>query len=179
VLGAFRAITMLTLAGVLCAALLGPLLIPLAFGSAFEPSRIPFLWLLPGALGFVALSIFSNALVAASAPGRSSAGPMLSLVLMILLDVVLIPPLGATGAAIASSAGLVSGGALALTLFRRHAAFPLRELLLPRREDLGLLRALARPFRRAPAQPSPAARPSGAASPPASVGASGRRISSR
>jgi len=92
---------------------------------------------------------------------------------MIVLDVVLIPPLSATGAAIASSAGLVCGGALALGLFQRHAGFPVRELVLPRREDLALLRALARPFRRAPAQPSSARR-----SAPA-TGASGRRISSR
>jgi O-antigen/teichoic acid export membrane protein len=148
VLGAFRSVAMLTVAGIVVAALLGPPLIPLAFGSAFEPSADPFLWLLPGSLGFVALAIFSNALVASSAPGRSSAGPLVSLVLGIVLDVILIPRYGATGAAVAASAGLLAGGAVSLALFRRHTPFPARALLVPQRTDVELLRAMARPFAR-------------------------------
>ena len=97
VVRAFRAVALLTLAGTVAAAVLGPPLIPLVFGRAFDGSVAPFLWLLPGALGFVALAIFSNALVASSAPGRSSAGPLVSLTLGIVLDLVLIPPFGATG----------------------------------------------------------------------------------
>lgn len=153
VLGAFRSVALVTLAGVAVAALAGPPLIPWVFGRPFEASVEPFLWLLPGALGFAALAIFSSALVASSAPGRSSAGPLVSLVLGVVLDVILIPPLGATGAAVAATVALVAGGATSLWLYRRHVPFGASALLVPRRGDLDLVRALARPFGRRRAAP--------------------------
>jgi O-antigen/teichoic acid export membrane protein len=127
---------------------LGPALFPLVFGSAFRGSAEPFRWLVPGALGFVALAIFSNALVASSAPGRSSAGPMVSLGLSVVLDLVLIPPFGASGAAVAATTGLLAGGITSLVLYWRVARFPASALLVPERRDLDLLRALARPLAR-------------------------------
>jgi O-antigen/teichoic acid export membrane protein len=148
VLGAFRSVALLTLAGGVVAALLGPWLLPVVFGSAFTYSAAPFLWLLPGALGFVALAIFSNALVASSAPGLSSSGPLVSLALGVILDFVLIPPFGASGAAVAASAGLLAGGVTALILYWRVASFAPRELVMPERRDLELLGALTRPFAR-------------------------------
>jgi O-antigen/teichoic acid export membrane protein len=148
VLGAFRSVALLTLAGAVVAAVLGPRLFPVVFGSAFEGSVGPFLWLLPGALGFVALAIFSNALVASSAPGLSSTGPLVSLALGVGLDFVLIPSFGAAGAAAAAAAGLLAGGATALALYRRIAAFPASALVVPERRDLELLQALTRPFAR-------------------------------
>ena len=143
VLAAFRAVTLVTALGIALAAALGPPLIRIVFGPGFHDSTAPFLWLLPGALGFAALSIFSAALVASSAPGRSSAGPLVSLVLGIALDFVLVPPLGASGAAIAATAGLLAGGAVALVLYWRLSAFGLRELVVPEPGDSALLRALA------------------------------------
>jgi O-antigen/teichoic acid export membrane protein len=148
VLASFRSVALVTVAGIAVAAVVGPPLLPLMFGDPFEPSATPFLWLLPGALGFVAMAIFSNALVASSAPGRSSIGPLVSLVLTLIGDVLLIPPLGAEGAAIAASVALVAGGGTALALYRLRDPFPMRALLVPRRGDLELLRALARPFAR-------------------------------
>ncbi|HET8949956.1 MAG TPA: oligosaccharide flippase family protein [Solirubrobacteraceae bacterium] len=147
VLAAFRAVALVTAIGIALAAATGPELIRLVFGAGFHDSAAPFLWLLPGALGFAALSIFSSALVGSSAPGRSSAGPFVSLVLGIALDFLLVPPLGASGAAIAASAGLVAGGAVALVLYRRLSAFPLRALVVPEVGDADLLRALAQPLR--------------------------------
>jgi O-antigen/teichoic acid export membrane protein len=148
VLGAFRSVTAVTVVGIAVAAAAGPPLLPLMFGEAFETSAAPFLWLLPGAPGFVAMVIFSNALVASAAPARSSAGPLVSLVVGLVLDLLLIPPLGATGAAVAASAALLAGGATALTLYHRHETFSASALLRPRRMDLELLRALATPFAR-------------------------------
>jgi O-antigen/teichoic acid export membrane protein len=148
VLGAFRSVAVVTAAGIAIGAVVGPPLLPLMFGEAFEASETPFLWLLPGALGFVAMAIFSNALVASSAPGRSSLGPLVSLALSIVGDVLLIPPLGDKGAAIAASAALLAGGATAIALYWARDRFPVRALLVPRRSDLELLGALARPFAR-------------------------------
>jgi O-antigen/teichoic acid export membrane protein len=147
VLAAFRAVTLVTAGGIAVAAAAGPELIRLVFGAGFHDSAAPFLWLLPGALGFAALALFSSALVASSAPGRSSAGPLVSLLLGTALDFVLVPPLGASGAAIAASAGLLAGGALSLVLYRRLSPFALRALVMPELGDADLLRALAQPLR--------------------------------
>jgi O-antigen/teichoic acid export membrane protein len=147
-LRAFRSVAMVTAVAAAVAALVGPFLLPLVFGSSFDGAVGPFLWLLPGALGYVALGIFSSALVASARPGWSSAGPFTSVVLGVTLDVLLIPGLGATGAAIASTSAFLSGGLVAFLLFRRHHRFPLAALFVPRRGDLELLHALAEPWRR-------------------------------
>lgn len=148
VLRAYRSVTLITAVGIVVAAVAGTQIIPLAFGQAFEASTTPFLWLLPGALGFVALAIFSSSLLASSAPRRSSAGPVVSLGLGIALDVILIPSMGATGAAIATTASFLAGGATALALYALRDPFRPRALLVPEHGDLELLRALATPFAR-------------------------------
>jgi O-antigen/teichoic acid export membrane protein len=122
-------------------------LLPVIFGGPFEDSVSPFLWLLPGALGFAAMVVFSNALVAAASPGLSSVGPLVSLVLGIALDVALIPRFGPSGAAAAASAAFLAGGCAALAVFRHRNPFAWRSILLPRRGDLTVFRALAGPLR--------------------------------
>ena len=148
-LRAFRSAALVTTAAALVAALLGPVRLPLVFGDAFDASVRPFLWLLPGALGFTAMIVFSNALVAHSAPGLSSIGPLVSLVVGIGLDLLLIPRFGASGAAAAASAAFLAGGCTGLIVFRRRTPFAWRALWLPRRSDLAVFGALARPLRAA------------------------------
>jgi O-antigen/teichoic acid export membrane protein len=142
VLKAFRSVALITLSGLAVAAVAGPPLLVLVFGAPFHASVGPFLWLLPGALGYVALGIFSSALVGSSSPGLSSFGPLVSLVLGIVLDLLLIPSFGAEGAAIASSAALLAGGATALALYRTRASFAVGALVRPRPGDLDVLKAL-------------------------------------
>jgi O-antigen/teichoic acid export membrane protein len=141
-LRAFRSIAMITAASILIAALLGPLLIPTVFGDDFDASVRPFLLLLPGAIGFAAVAVFSNALVASGSPGLSSLGPTVSLGVGLTLDLILIPAYGAAGAASAASAAFLVGGGAALGAYRSRAAFGWRELLVPPRTDLELLRSL-------------------------------------
>jgi O-antigen/teichoic acid export membrane protein len=146
-LRAFRSAALVTAVAALVAALLGPLLLPVLFGEPFEASVTPFLWLLPGAFGFAATAVFSNALVAGSSPGLSSVGASVALTVGIALDLVLIPRFGASGAAAAASAAFVAGGCAALVAFRRRNPFPWRLLVQPRRSDLTVFRALALPLR--------------------------------
>ena len=146
-LRAFRSTVLVTTGLVLVAAVLGPLLLPVLFGSAYDASVEPFLLLLPGALGFAATAIFSSALMASSSPGRSSLGPFVSLVVGIGLDLLLIPRFGASGAAAAASVAFLAGGYVALVMFRSKHPFEWRSLLLLRRGDLILFRALAGPLR--------------------------------
>ena len=124
------------------AALLGPPLIPLVFGEPFDPSVEPFLWLLPGVIGYSALSVTTSALLAAGSPGRSSVGPVVCLVVGLTLDVILIPELDATGAAIAATGAFASGGLTGLLLYRRTAGFAW-VALVPRRDDLRDIRDFA------------------------------------
>jgi O-antigen/teichoic acid export membrane protein len=147
----FRVVVLVTLAAVGTAAALGPVLVPLVFGGAYAGSVGPFLWLLPSAIGFVASAVFSSALLASGAPGLSSLGPVISLVLGVVLDVLLIPRLGATGAAIAASAALLAGGAAAAVAYGMRSGLR-PAALLPRRADVDLL--ASRAMRRAGARPS-------------------------
>ena len=149
-LRAFRSAALITTCGVVVASVLGPLLLPVAFGTAFRASVEPFVWLLPGALGFAATAVFSNALLASTSPGLSSLGPFASLVVGVALDLVLIPRFGATGAAAAASTAFLAGGSVAVFTYARRSPFPWRALLLPRRGDLEVLSALARPLRAGP-----------------------------
>ncbi len=155
-LRAFRSVIFVTAAAVGAAALLGPVLLPIVFGDAFDESVIPFLWLLPGTFGFAASAVFSNALVGSSSPGLSSVGPMVSLLVGFALDLALIPPYGATGAAAAASVAFLVGGATALLTYRRVSPFPWLTMIVPHRGDLDLLAALAGPFRRARPRREPA-----------------------
>lgn len=138
----FRCGAILALASMLGAAAVGWFAIPAVFGSEFSDAVGPFMWLLPGALGYTALSIFSNALLAARAPGLSSIGTAAALGVGVALDLALIPVFGASGAAAAASVAFLAGGATVALLYRRAAAFPL-PALVPTRRDLAFLRLIA------------------------------------
>jgi O-antigen/teichoic acid export membrane protein len=145
VLRTFRILGATTLVTVVLAALVGPKLLPLVFGERFQDSVVPFLWLLPGALGYTTKMVFSTGLLASLSPGRSSLGSLSALATGVTLDLLLIPPYGATGAAIAASAAFVVGGLVAIVLYRRRHTFSWTRIV-PRPSDLDVLRQL-NPFR--------------------------------
>lgn len=144
-LGVFRSLALISGVGVGVAALAGPALLPVVFGDAFEASVVPFLCLLPAALGFVAVALFSNALMASSSPGLSSLGPLTALVLGLGLDLALIPPFGAEGAAVAASAALLVGGGVAIFAYRSQSPFAWHALV-PGRRDVEAISGFLRPL---------------------------------
>jgi O-antigen/teichoic acid export membrane protein len=147
-LRSFRSAAYVTLASMVVSAALGPPLIPLVFGSSFDASVTPFLLLLPGLIGFTAMIVFCNALIASSLPSLSSIAPAACFVVGVALDFVLIPFFGASGASAAASIGYLAAGATALLIYRARAPFPLLELVVPQPGDFAVLRTLA-PVRRA------------------------------
>jgi O-antigen/teichoic acid export membrane protein len=153
-LRSFRVLMLITAALVVPAALVGPFFIPLAFGSAYDGSIAPYLWLIFGTFGWGAISLFSKALVAGSRPGRSSIGLATALVVGLLLDLALIPPFGATGAAAAATGAFFVGGAATVLTFRRHAPFSVSELV-PRQADLAVLGSIVRRLPLRLPRPSP------------------------
>jgi O-antigen/teichoic acid export membrane protein len=139
----FRSATILSLASILVAAVIGEVAIPTIFGAEYEPSVAPFLWLLPGTLGYTALSIFSNSLLAAKAPGWSSFGSVASLTVGFVLDLALIPAFGESGAAAAASAAFLAGGTTVAVLYHRHCKSFTWGEIVPAPRDLGFLRLVA------------------------------------
>ncbi|HWM10369.1 MAG TPA: oligosaccharide flippase family protein [Solirubrobacteraceae bacterium] len=138
----FRAAAVLALATIVVAASLGWLAIPTVFGEDFRGSVEPFMWLLPGALGYTALSIFSNSLLGSRAPGMSSLGSAMALGVGLALDIALIPVFGASGAAAAASAAFLAGGAAAAVVYRSKTGFRWRDAV-PTGEDVTFLRRVA------------------------------------
>ncbi len=130
----FRGALLITLATIPPAMVVGAVLVPVAFGEEFRASIVPFLILAPGAIGFLVMRVFSSALLGAGLPGRSSVPPVVALVTGVALDLALIPPYEATGAAIASTAAFSVAGLVGVVLYHRSDRFPLRELV-PRRTD--------------------------------------------
>ena len=149
----FRLTALVSVAASVVFAIVCPFAIPAWFGPDFRDSVTPFLLLLPGIVGFVGLNVFSSALVGSSRPGRSSLGPGVALVVGIALDLALIRPYGASGAAVAASAAFLVGGLVSLLAYSTPARVsivtdagavvsvslskPFAGSLIPRRGDAG------------------------------------------
>ena len=124
-LAVLRMVSLLTLPLVVLAAVLGPTVLPAVFGSAYEGSVAPFLWLLPGTFGFIAITVLSNALLGSGSPGIASLPPFAALVVGIALDLTLIPRYEATGAAIAATVASLAGGTVAFAALSEAVAIRL------------------------------------------------------
>lgn len=150
----FRSVLLLTTFACLLGAIAGPLALPLVFGHAYRGAVGPFLILIPSAIGFATMNVFTGSTLGSLAPGRSSIGPLVALITQTTLDFILIPSLHASGAAIAATTALLAGGIVALAVYRSRFPFPWRALL-PGTSDLSLLGRLARRLLRGPAVAAP------------------------
>jgi O-antigen/teichoic acid export membrane protein len=139
----FRAVTLLTLAGAVALIALAPVLCTEVFGESFAGSVDDLRVLAVGAVGIGALKLLGSALTARDRPLLESAAVGVAFVAIIALDVLLIPPLGGLGAAIASTVAYSAGGAAVALLFARALGYPARELV-PRPSDLSVLVARLR-----------------------------------
>ena len=102
--------------------LAGPVL-RLLYGAAFDSGVRPAQVLLVGMLLSGASGVASGYLYGRGRPGLNSLGLGLGLVATVALDLALIPPYGALGAAVASSVAYLLGDAvLVLFVLRRSAA---------------------------------------------------------
>ena len=139
---AFRAALLATVAVSALAALSGPLVVPLIFGAGYGGAVLPFLLLLPGGIGFAAISILSSGLLLASSPRLASVGPAVSLIAGVALDFALIPLLGVQGAAVAATAALLAGGAATLISYKTRMKVSWNSFV-PTTSDVALLRSFA------------------------------------
>lgn len=99
----FRTTLALTAAGALALGALGRPLISFAFSDAFLPSYGPMLLLLPGVVLLGASKVLTNEITGRGYPQYNSINSGVALVLTVILDLILIPRYGISGAALASS----------------------------------------------------------------------------
>ncbi len=117
-------------------AILGPLVILLAFGSGYEPAIIPMLLLLPGVWFLGMGGVIQSDLSGRGLPGASSKLAGFAAAATVLLDFALIPPLGVYGAVLASVIAYTLYGVSSLITLTRVSGIPVRLLVVPTRADL-------------------------------------------
>jgi O-antigen/teichoic acid export membrane protein len=109
----------LSLAACAALALGGDALIRLIYSSSFGGAYTPLLWLLPGTALFAVANVVAHDLAGRGHPGYNSLIAGVALGVTVILNVVLIPGLGASGAAIASSASYGLTALLTVLAFMR------------------------------------------------------------
>jgi O-antigen/teichoic acid export membrane protein len=133
-------ITLVTLAATSIIAIAFYLVLIPLLGEKYASSYTPFLYLLFGVIPFAPGYVWTAFLAGIGKPEKNLHGSMLGLALTILLNFLLIPGLGARGAAIATSVSYVGTSAFALYYFTKETRVrPIDLLLYGIRGDLAFL----------------------------------------
>jgi O-antigen/teichoic acid export membrane protein len=146
----FRAAAVVTGAAALVMIVAAPVLCVTIFGSDFRGSIDDLRVLVAGAFGMMALKLFGSALVARGYPGLQSLAIGAGFACTVALDVILIPPFGGLGAALASTLAYTAAGIVVAVIFLRTLGGRASELV-PRAADvLWLWDLVRRQVRRGP-----------------------------
>jgi len=113
----------------------GPL-VRIVFGAAYLPATPALLWLLPGVVLLSIPKVLSGDLAGRGHPELGAASALASLLVSLPLNVLLIPRLGLTGAALASSLGYAVAAVVILAGFRRMTGIGWVETLVVRPDDI-------------------------------------------
>lgn len=133
---------LLVLPAVVGVVVLAPFLCVTVLGPDFAGSVTPLRVLTLGSFGVLALKVYGSAMLARGRPMMDSAAVAPALVTMLALDALLVPAAGALGAAVASSAAYLVGGAIAVVLARQVLGGGFRDLV-PTPADVRDLRSRA------------------------------------
>ena len=106
---------------------------------AFDGSLLPFLLLLPGTVALGLSKVLSGYISGLGRPGVVSVVAGTALAVNLILNLVLIPPLGITGAALASMTSYAAHAVLTIGLASRLSGARYREFIQPGRAELRLL----------------------------------------
>jgi O-antigen/teichoic acid export membrane protein len=131
----FRVAMLLTLIPAVIMVVAAPFLCVTIFGDAFSGSVDQLRVLAFGAFGIVALKQLGSALTAQGKPVLESVAVGVGFVATVALDIVLIPPFGGLGAAIASTVAYTAGGIAVVLIFARAFGGQLTDLV-PRGREL-------------------------------------------
>jgi O-antigen/teichoic acid export membrane protein len=115
----FRAAVLITVPLAVGLFLVAPFLCATIFGAEFRGAIDDLRLLVPGAFGILALKLLAGSLTMQGKPMLETFAIGVAFVSTIALDVLLIPPFGGAGAALASSIAYSAGGVAAALLFVR------------------------------------------------------------
>jgi len=110
-------------------------LIILVFGNAFLPSVLPLILLLPGIIAFGVGGVLAADLSGRGKPQFAVYSSLACLVIDTILNFILIPKWGVSGASIASSISYSVDTLIILIAFSKISKKPLKEFLLIRKKD--------------------------------------------
>lgn len=131
----------------------GSVVILFAYGPQFHPAVVPMLILLPGIWFLGMAGVIQGDLSGRGRPGLSSQLAGVAAGVTVIFDLVLIPPLGVVGAALASVIAYTTYGISSLATLHRMSGIPIRRLVVPTRADFALYWRFAR--RGYPRRPTP------------------------
>lgn len=132
---ALRVVLVFALLGASVIAVAGPSLVELLFGPAFAPAAVPLRVLLPGTVAMALVIVLQSDLSGRGRIGSVVASGFTAVIGNLALTLLLVPGMGATGAALASSITYTAAAVLLLAVFSRATEIPLRDCLVPRRRD--------------------------------------------
>jgi O-antigen/teichoic acid export membrane protein len=136
------------LSGIAVLAVSAPL-VPLVFGKAFSSSILPLACILPG---IVAGSMSSSAgayLAGTGRPINVTIAAGVNVAVNVTANIILIPRLGATGAALSSAISYFVAAAMTVGFFTKYSGASPKDLLVPRKADIvALADAMRRALRR-------------------------------
>lgn len=112
-----------------------PWLVPLFFGTAFEPALGPARILLVAAVALSVNRALGASLMAINRPFQSGAGEIIATLVTVALLVTLVPRIGILGAAIASLAAYAVSNAYMVRYLVSQTDITLRQVLVPERRD--------------------------------------------
>ncbi|MHB1922622.1 MAG: oligosaccharide flippase family protein [Chitinophagaceae bacterium] len=120
-------------------ALSAPILIPAFFGSVFQGTVFPFLLLLPGVIIFSMTTLLSAYFAGINRLMINLKVSFFCFLLILIGDILLIPKLGISGAALVSSIGYGFSGIYSLVFFSRQLNIDIKEFIFIKRSDINHL----------------------------------------
>ena len=118
--------------------------VPIIYGSDFEPTiRYGFV-LIPGVLALGLTKVLSAVITGRGHPIYNLYIGLVDVPVTLVVYLLLIPPFGAMGAAVGSSASYVLTTVLCVAFFKRVTGISVREAMIPTRAEVRALGAAAR-----------------------------------
>lgn len=143
-----RNVLFVTVAIVLILALLGRLVITLLFGAAFRESIVLMYILLPGVLALGITRILGAHFQGSGRPELGTLMVTFSFIETIVLDIILIPRMGAVGAAIASTIAYITSSLIGLILFTWLWNVKIVDVIIPKWQEIIKLRSFFKLLRK-------------------------------
>jgi O-antigen/teichoic acid export membrane protein len=119
--------------------LAGVVMVPVIYGEAFRYSITPLLFLMPGVVAIGPAFILASYIAGIGKPRINLFVALIGLFFTIILDLLLIPRLNITGAALASTVSYSIIAVLTVWFFKRETKIPLRDVFLITKGDIRLM----------------------------------------